>query len=794
MPEIQYTLNLSTNKKITKDVQDVIKCLKEDVYPEVYELIPNEGFIAPYFDVDCKRDHPNFNEWYNNRETLLEDIKTKLCGIFGNDCEFAISDACQDDIKLSYHLKITNRRTTMKDMYAVSRTFEAPLDKAVYHSRGATFPRKFRSVWSVKGNSDRILAPITHENDLQQHFITVIDDQAPIYSFKNHKKEIKNKPPITESHIQSGIGNELRQGDNIGYDDWFKIGISLKCVLGEDKGRIEFHQYSKRHSTYDENQFNLTWENICRYNYTNGGWGFLKKFLDKDLWERYIPSNPPMEMTDVTLADYFLNNFTAYKIRYVPNGKSWFKFERHRWEDTERECVSRDVSNFLSTAYRTLESVCKDDDARSKINKMCQKVENASFRKGVVDTIKEKVCDPLFKLQLNQNRDLLGFNNGVFDLSKGEFRDGNEYDFISFSTGYDYDENPDPIKIAKLEKILLQICCEDPELFTLLMKAMARSMCGDNTTGSSNQKLYCLLGKYAGNGKSTIFTLLAKLLGDYYHSINSTFITQKCARTDGANADLDTLRGRRVLTMSETEKGCKYNASTIKNFSGEDTFSYRGMYKEQQKTSKITFTMFLATNDKMELECDDHGINRRLIYFPMNAKFVDAKDVIDEDDNGVKYYVRDDTFGGTEHQYANEFFHLLLKYYKHKEVIDFGKLISETKKLIDSTDELMEMLSNTFKHTDKNVGISWNDLKGTLQERYGTEWYAIKKRFKPDNNLFDKVADRIRYAKKKGVPCGKNISYIDSEGTKKEANRLFLNIEERELDNEAVNGGMDCVF
>jgi hypothetical protein len=784
MTQIEFTLSLQTNKSLTKDVSKLIQHLKEGDYPEVYELIPNQGFIAPYFDIDARAEHPQFEEWYSNREELVENIQKDLRGMFGDDCEFAVSDSCQDDVKLSYHLKITNRKTTMSDMYNASRKFKAPLDKAVYHSKCATKPRKFRTILSTKEETGRILRPVTHLDDLTQHFITVVDENSEVFKYK----DLKTRPPINEVQIQSGIGTELRQDDTVGYDEWFKIGISLKSVLGQEKGRLEFLNYSQRHSSFNENQFNITWNNIVYYNYTNGGWGLLRKYLTPDLWGKYIPSNPPLNMTDKKVAEFFLGQFNAYKLRHT--GEEFYKFENHCWSEVGENDVLKDLMEFLSTAYTSLINSTEDDEAKAKLKKMRNKVETMSFIKGVLNCVKVQVTDREFLGRLNQDRNLLGFNNGVLDLSTKEFRNGNEYDYISYTTGYNYEEEPNEEKMCLLKRILWTICSENKNKYDTLLKVLARAMCGDNT--STLQKFYCFYGPTASNGKSTIQNLISHAFGDYFCFCNTTFITQQSARTDSANGDLASMTGRRFLFMSETEKDTRFNVATIKNFSGEDKYTFRNLYSKKFKTSNITFTMFLLTNDKLNIDCDDCGILRRFIYFCMKSKFVDKEDdMVEDNGNGIKYYLKNDFSCG---ELRLEFLHLLLEHYNHKEVLEFdGEIKQETEELINSQDELKEMLNLAFKRAETpTVGVSWTDMKGIMKERYGNDWTNIKKKYKTEDNLIDKIASRLPYAKKVGVAQGKMNGYFTADGKAGQARRLFLNVVERE--EEAGNRSEECVF
>ena len=53
---------------------------------------------------------------------------------------------------------------------------------------------------------------------------------------------------------------------------------------------------------------------------------------------------------------------------------------------------------------------------------------------------KNEFYDPEFEEKLNENRDILGFDNGVYDLKNSCFRDGHPEDYLTFTVGYDYEE------------------------------------------------------------------------------------------------------------------------------------------------------------------------------------------------------------------------------------------------------------------------------------------------------------------------------------------------------------------
>src|SRR5690606_649462 len=83
------------------------------------------------------------------------------------------------------------------------------------------------------------------------------------------------------------------------------------------------------------------------------------------------------------------------------------------------------------------------DSASSKglaILKLTAKLRKTAFKNSVMEQCKVLFLDKKFESLLDSNKNLVGFDNGVFDLVSGRFRDGMPDDCLTFSVGYNYKE------------------------------------------------------------------------------------------------------------------------------------------------------------------------------------------------------------------------------------------------------------------------------------------------------------------------------------------------------------------
>ena len=108
-----------------------------------------------------------------------------------------------------------------------------------------------------------------------------------------------------------------------------------------------------------------------------------------------------------------------------------------------------------------------------------------------------------------------------------------------------------------------------------------------------------------GNGKSTFWNTIARVLGSYYGKISADALTTNCKRN--VKPELAELRGKRLIIASE-ELCSTDDIRAEKKF--KDPFDFTP-----------THTLVLYTNHLPKVKGTDDGIWRRIIVIPFNHKF-----------------------------------------------------------------------------------------------------------------------------------------------------------------------------
>ena len=272
----------------------------------------------------------------------------------------------------------------------------------------------------------------------------------------------------------------------------------------------------------------------------------------------------------------------------------------------------------LKKSLKELEN--NDENTKSKKRKryidIIKKLRNSSSKRGVIDACKHKFYNKEFNNILDENKYLLGFNNGIYDLKSECFREGLPEDYVSFSVGYNYVEYNGNEKIFDdINKYFIDIQ-QNVNVREYMLRCIASCLCGENL----ENKMFICVGN-GSNGKSLMFRLLKCIFGNYYGTMDHTVITRKRGNSSSASPEMIAMKGKRIAVMAELEDEEKIQTGFFKQLSGEDEINARQLYKEMI-TFFPQFKMFIMCNVLPIINATDYGTWRRVIKIDFNTEFV----------------------------------------------------------------------------------------------------------------------------------------------------------------------------
>ena len=313
----------------------------------------------------------------------------------------------------------------------------------------------------------------------------------------------------------------------------------------------------------------------------------------------------------------------------------WWEFKKHRWYKIENGysiqiLLSEDFQNDYRHDVIDLNIKimnCNDDEKcfiQNKIkslNKLIDKLMNIDFKKKIMEECKLIFFDSEFDNKLDTNINLIGFNNGIYNLESKVFRDGYPDDYMTLNTKNDYKKfSESMLYYTDINKFFLEIL-PNKNVQEYFLQALSTCLSGS----TKEEKLYILTG-CGSNGKSLLMDLMAIALGDYYMACPITIITRKRGQSNETSPEKVRMRGKRCGVFQETDDGEKLNVGVMKEYTGGDIVLVRDLYKGagEMLEFKPQIKFFLTCNQLPIVPSTDDGTWRRLRVIDFNSKFVDT--------------------------------------------------------------------------------------------------------------------------------------------------------------------------
>ena len=282
-----------------------------------------------------------------------------------------------------------------------------------------------------------------------------------------------------------------------------------------------------------------------------------------------------------------------------------------------------------------------------KIKALINKLGNNSGINSILNVCASTFYDKEFVEKLNEDKNIIAFNNGFFDFRDMKFHEPDSSKYYSFTTGYNYvdysDINKEKTEIFEIDdqvediekqrgQILKEIDDYMKHIFTDEKdREYMWKFCASILNGQlPDESFYLWTGK-GSNGKSLFNDFLKNVLGDYYSTASASLIVMKRGASNAANPELANKKGKRVIIINEPEETDIIYAGKMKELTGGDAIETRGLFKDPF-TFKPQFRIILICNNQPTISGLDNGTWRRIkvveyssvfgsVYQPKNKKF-----------------------------------------------------------------------------------------------------------------------------------------------------------------------------
>jgi P4 family phage/plasmid primase-like protien len=519
----------------------------------------------------------------------------------------------------------------------------------------------------IKKASSKIKMNLIVENDDEENedeeYISIndINDKQTLEKAVNLmlKRLNANEYEIVETHhfTQALPGKYYEPGSHL-----LNRLVAFALKHTDERLFLSWVQLRSKASDFDYNSIPELYSVWKKFHKSNQEGGKVTRksimyWLRKDNFDEY-------QKIKQTTIDYYLEKYfetgteydaamalkQIYKDRFVcvsyDKRGIWYQFKNHRWVSDKGLCLRNKISEeFYCLIQSKVDNLSKeiieyqDDDERKSflskkmkfIGELSIKTKKTGDKDHIMREAAEIFYDGEFVRNMDTNKYLMCFNNGVVDFVTKTFREGYPEDYITKSTRINYisyEENigsEDFQKTAAEIEEFMQKLFPIPDLKRYMYDHLASCLIGAN----KNQTFNVYHGS-GSNGKSIVADLMSVTLGEYKGTVPITLVTDIRGKIGGTSDEVLKLKGIRYAVMQEPTKGAKLNEGIMKELTGGDPIQARGLYSESE-IFEPQFTLVVCTNNLFDIDSNDDGTWRRIRKCDFMSKFIDEGETYDDD-------------------------------------------------------------------------------------------------------------------------------------------------------------------
>jgi putative DNA primase/helicase len=304
---------------------------------------------------------------------------------------------------------------------------------------------------------------------------------------------------------------------------------------------------------------------------------------------------------------------------YVNTKGSWRRWDGARWAEahSEVDAASKataasiyDEANRIASDRRLAQTEDQAEELaehRGKVWAWAKQSESARHLGAIERWARSEPGMYTHVSNLDSQPHLLNCANGVLNLDTFEFREGHDpRDLMTKVTRANYVEGS---RSERWEEFLT-LALPDPELRAFVQRALGESLLG------ARSDWYAVPYGRGRNGKNTLFDTARMALGDYGSVLHADLITNAREKMSaGEHSMLASLRGVRMATATEVERGRRLAESLVRQLTGEAQLQAKYMGQDMF-TFEPTATVFMSVNNLPTITGTDAATWERIMPMP----------------------------------------------------------------------------------------------------------------------------------------------------------------------------------
>lgn len=432
------------------------------------------------------------------------------------------------------------------------------------------------------------------------------------------------EPAVTEEHFRENymptIQKWLRQRDTNKKDLYKMAGAYYRNRHPEKKFDESGIPWAEAMAEYAEHM-----ESVSEADRIDSGYAQHKEL--KSAANEANKITEPLDYTDVGQANVFVSVY-GDTVKYsratgflVYDGSVWneseIKAQGLSQELTERQLEEANArvqdAQGMMAAVTAAGAVDMAKEAKALLYK------ERAFRKFVLSRrssskIKATLTESQPQIEINvdeldKDGFLLNTPDGTIDLRTGDMKPHVSTDYCTkLTTVSPGDENAEIFR-----SFLERVTVGDKDLERYLQEVAG--MCAIGKVLREN--LIIAYGE-GGNGKSTLFNLLARVLGDYSGMLSAETLT--ASNQKNKSPEYAELRGKRLIIAAELEEGMRLDTAIVKKLCSTDPILAEKKFKDPFVFTP-SHTIILYTNHLPKIGTSDKGTWDRIVAVPFLANF-----------------------------------------------------------------------------------------------------------------------------------------------------------------------------